>query len=67
MISFLTSLFLTQPLQVILIAFFFVLIFRKYDDDKDFQDDHEDDGKGSLNENYKFYEFKNVNNFLFLL
>ncbi len=60
LVSFLTSLFLTQPLQVILIAFFFVLVFRKYDDDKDFEDDHEDDGKGSLNDNYKFYEFKNV-------
>jgi hypothetical protein len=63
MVSFLTSLLLTQPLQVVLIAFFFVLVFRKYDDDKDFEDDHEDDGKSSLNDNYKYYEFKNVINF----
>ena len=43
-----------------MIAFIFVILFRQYDESKDFEDDHEDDGKESLNDQYKYYEFKDV-------
>lgn len=43
--SVLTSVLLTQPLQVILIGFFFVVIFRKYDETADFEYDHDDNGQ----------------------
>ncbi len=43
--SILTSVFLTQPLQVAFVTTFFVLLFRKSNDDQDFEYDHCDDGK----------------------
>ena len=45
LISVLTSVFLTQPLQVALLAVFFVLIFRKSNDDDDLEYDGDDDGR----------------------
>jgi hypothetical protein len=44
-ISVLSSILLTQPLQVILITFFFVLVFRKHDDNEGLEYDHEDDNQ----------------------
>jgi hypothetical protein len=43
--SILTSVLLTQPLQVAMITTFFVLLFRKSNDDQDLEYDHRDDGK----------------------
>ena len=45
MVSFVTSILLTQPIQVALVALFFVTIFRKSDEKNDLEAD-EDDGKG---------------------
>ena len=45
LISVLTSVFLTQPIQVALLSIFFVLLFRKSNDDKDLEYDYHDDGK----------------------
>lgn len=45
LISVLTSIFFTQPLQVALLSIFFVLLFRKSNDDQDLEYDHSDDGK----------------------
>lgn len=47
-ISVLTSICFTQPIQVILLSIFFVLLFRKSDDDKDIEIDPTDDG-GPIN------------------
>ena len=81
-ISIITSIFLTQPLQVnkilnrlyliktllnqmkkkfkvLLIAFFFVMIFRKYDETQDFETDPEDSNE-SLNKDKKWMTFQNV-------
>jgi hypothetical protein len=44
MVSFVTSILLTQPIQVALVALFFVTIFRKSDEKNDLEAD-EDDGK----------------------
>ncbi len=44
MISFITSILLTQPIQVALVALFFVTIFRKSDEKNELEAD-EDDGK----------------------
>ncbi len=43
--SILTSVLLTQPLQVALVTTFFVVLFRKSNDDQDLEYDHRDDGK----------------------
>ncbi|CAF0973552.1 unnamed protein product, partial [Brachionus calyciflorus] len=56
-ISFLTSIFLTQPIQVLLVALFFVLICRKYDESQDSQTDSDDNGE-SLNDMYTYSKFK---------
>jgi polycystin 1L2 len=45
MVSFITSILLTQPIQVALVALFFVTICRKSDEKNDLEAD-EDDGKG---------------------
>jgi hypothetical protein len=50
-VSFLSSVLITQPAQVILLAVLLVLIFRRYDDKSDFEMDHEDDGR-SLNKKW---------------
>lgn len=47
-ISVLTSVCLTQPIQVILLSIFFVLVFRKSNEDKDMEVDPADDG-GPIN------------------
>ena len=74
LVSFLTSVLLTQPIQVntvsdylpvdfvlninsllekvMLVALFFVLILRKYNESDDFENDHEDDGK-AINKSFK--------------
>jgi len=44
MVSFITSILLTQPIQVALVALFFVTIFRKSDEKNDLEAD-EDNGK----------------------
>lgn len=58
LISILTSVFLTQPLQVTLLSLFFVMLFRKNNDDQDFEYDPLDDGdslnrRTSLNQDHK--------------
>ena len=57
LISILTSIFLTQPIQVICAALFFVLIFRKYDDKKDLETDPEDHGQ-SLNDDKSMLKYR---------
>jgi hypothetical protein len=48
LISFLSSVLLTQPIQALLFTFVFVMLLRKYDESKDFEYDHDDKGE-SLN------------------
>jgi hypothetical protein len=43
-VSLFTSVFLTQPIQVMLLSTFLVLIFRKSNDTNDLEYDHGDDG-----------------------
>lgn len=54
-ISFITSVFLTQPIQALGMAVILALIFRKFSEDLD--DDREDDGK-SLNDYAKWQNLK---------
>ena len=42
LISFVTSVFLTQPLKVILLALLFAVIFKKPDDEEEYEDDEEE-------------------------
>ncbi|RNA25490.1 polycystin-1-like isoform X2, partial [Brachionus plicatilis] len=56
-VSFLTSVLLTQPIQTLLVAFFFVIIFRKYDESLDNEQDPDDKGD-SLNQLYDYSKFK---------
>jgi hypothetical protein len=44
LLSIVSSILLTQPLQVILVALFFSVIIRKYDDEDDIGSDHNDNG-----------------------
>jgi hypothetical protein len=57
LVSFLSSVLITQPAQVILLALLLVLIFRRYDDKSDFEMDHEDDGR-SMNINTKWHNLE---------
>ena len=45
LVSFLTSVLLTQPIQALLLTFVFVMLLRKYDESKDFEYDHDDKGE----------------------
>lgn len=45
LVSITTSVLLTQPLQVMLMSVFFVLLFRKPNDQNDIEQDSQDDGK----------------------
>lgn len=54
-ISVLASLLIVQPIEVALLAFLFVAIFRKADDERDFEFDHLDDGRPL---NYKYVKVK---------
>lgn len=45
LISLLTSICLTQPIQVVLLSIFFVLLFRNSNDQGDLEYDSNDDGK----------------------
>ena len=47
-------------MQVVLVAFFFVLIFRKYDEKSDIEFDPDDDG-GSINKFKKTDPINEVN------
>ena len=45
LVSFLTSVLLTQPIQTFLVTFVFVMLLRRYDESKDFEYDYDDKGE----------------------
>jgi polycystin 1L2 len=67
LVSFISSIFLTQPVKVFLITFFAVLVCRTSNDDNDLEFDYDDD-QDAINKSDEWKNFSNeVNYFFFLL
>ena len=60
LVSILSSILLTQPIQIVLTTLLFITVCRSTSDNKDFECDYDDNGK-SLNQKYTYFDDENEN------